>query len=172
MHAVRLLTPEDAAALYALRLEALRTDPDAFLATYEEERSRGVDDFAARLREGDGDAACGVMGAFVEDALVAMVGFVRTPRIRARHKAIIWGTWVAPRVRGRGIGRALMQSALARLRGVDGIEIVELSVTTGQTAARALYLGLGFEPFWLEEHAMKDGDRYIDEEHLVLRLVR
>lgn len=51
--------------------------------------------------------------------------------------------YVVPHLRGRGIGRALMERAidLARGRGADGIDL-----NTGETdtAARALYESMGF----------------------------
>jgi ribosomal protein S18 acetylase RimI-like enzyme len=51
--------------------------------------------------------------------------------------------YVAPPLRGRGIGRALLEAtiAVARERGADGIDL-----NTGETdtAARALYESMGF----------------------------
>jgi ribosomal protein S18 acetylase RimI-like enzyme len=51
--------------------------------------------------------------------------------------------YVAPRLRGRGIGRALMNAVLdlARQRGAD---YIELGTEEDDTAARALYESLGF----------------------------
>lgn len=164
-HELRLLGPDDAEALRALRLESLRADPDAFLATVEEDAARDVTWFRDRLVRPDD----GIVGAWVEGELVGMVGFARQERRRARHKGLLWGVWVAPAARGRGLGRALVAAALDRLRAL-GMEQCVLSVTTTQHAARALYASLGFQPFGLERRAIKDGDRYLDEEHLVCDL--
>jgi ribosomal protein S18 acetylase RimI-like enzyme len=51
--------------------------------------------------------------------------------------------YVVPRLRGRGLGRALMQAVLAaaRRRGADRIE---LGTSDSDVAARALYESLGF----------------------------
>lgn len=51
--------------------------------------------------------------------------------------------YVRPERRGRGLGRALMQSAiaLARERGADGMD---LGTDEGDTVAHALYESLGF----------------------------
>jgi len=51
--------------------------------------------------------------------------------------------YVAPALRGRGLGRALMLSALdeARRRGAD---YIDLNTSEHDTAARALYESLGF----------------------------
>lgn len=58
-------------------------------------------------------------------------------------EAYLQELYVVPRLRGRGIGRALLQRAidLARERGADGIDL-----NTGETdtAARGLYESMGF----------------------------
>lgn len=164
MDAVRLLEPADADALFALRLEALASDPDAFLTTYDEERLRTALHFAERLR----DPACAVLGGFSGGGLVGMVGTLRGRRVRERHKASIWGMWVAPSARRRGLARSLMDAALDHLRTAGGVEQVQLLVTSSQAPARALYLSLGFTRFGFEARAMKLADgRYLDEEHMV-----
>jgi RimJ/RimL family protein N-acetyltransferase len=43
-------------------------------------------------------------------------------------------------------------------------------VNAENVRARNLYLSLGFKPFGLEPRAMRVGDRYFDEEHMVLSL--
>ncbi len=58
-------------------------------------------------------------------------------------EAYLQELYVAPPLRGRGIGRALLETAieLSRERGADGIDL-----NTGETdtAARALYESMGF----------------------------
>jgi hypothetical protein len=56
------------------------------------------------------------------------------------------------------------------VREQAGIERILLMVGTSQPAARQLYLSLGFESFGCEPHALKVGDVYVDEEHMVLQL--
>ena len=51
-----------------------------------------------------------------------------------------------------------------------GVEQVQLSVAA-DTAAHKLYSSLGFESFGFEKAAMKVGDVYVDEHHMVLRIV-
>jgi ribosomal protein S18 acetylase RimI-like enzyme len=57
----------------------------------------------------------------------------------------IWGTWVAPPARGRGLARLLMVAAIGWARD-RGASRVDLSVTDQANAARVLYEGLGFTP--------------------------
>lgn len=177
MH-IRRLTEADAAALRELRVRAVREHPDAFLVAAEDEERTTVADWAARLREKAPRSDDAIHGAFLDapagsggaPRLVGMVGFFREPHRKLAHKAVIWGMYVAPEARGGATGRALLDAALAALRAVPDIEIVNLSVVVGNEAARALYLSAGFEHFGLERDAWKLGGRYLDEEMLALRL--
>jgi len=61
-------------------------------------------------------------------------------------------------------------SRATEIRFLNGSEQVLLSVATTQTAAARLYRSLGFESFGCEPKALKIGDRFVDEEYMVLRL--
>jgi mycothiol synthase len=57
---------------------------------------------------------------------------------------------VAPRVRGRGLGRALLLHGLARLRAA-GLTVAELSVQGENASATRLYESVGMRPVWTIE---------------------
>jgi len=97
-----------------------------------------------------------------------MAGFFRYPLAKARHKGRIWGVYVRESCRGQGIGRALLVALLERIRTCRGVEQVFLTVVSGQEAASALYRSLGFNSFGVEPRGLKVGDRYLDNEHMVL----
>jgi ribosomal protein S18 acetylase RimI-like enzyme len=119
----------------------------------------------------DGDPAnTFVVGAFVDGELVGTAGFHREGRAKLRHKGQVWGMYVTARVRRTGIGRAVLLSLLAHAVKVEGIEQVALSVGTTQTAAVALYQSLGFRSFGTERRALKIGEQYFDQEHMVLEV--
>jgi ribosomal protein S18 acetylase RimI-like enzyme len=167
--AVRLLRPEDAAAFRALRLRALLEEPIPFTATYEEEVRDSVQEVAARLAAGT--AGTGVLGAFRVDALVGTLGFYRHAHTKARHRVSLWAMYVAPELRRRGIGRALLDEAIAHLRTVGDVEQVELAVVPTEEPARRLYVARGFESQGVLRRAVRDGERYLDQELMVLRLL-
>lgn len=166
---IRFLTPDDAAEWLRLRLEALEGDPAAFSASLEEYRSLSVDEVKKRLWSG---ADAFVVGAFEGDRMVGMAGFFRDRGPKSRHKGRVWGVYVTPEARGKGVGRKMMKALLERGMAVDGVEQVLLSVAATQEAAIRLYRSLGFESFGREPRALKIGEQFVDEEYMILRTTR
>jgi ribosomal protein S18 acetylase RimI-like enzyme len=165
---IRLLTADDAEAYSTIRLQALERDPEAFSSSAEEHRHLRIDDIKARLSPGSGDNF--VVGAFVAGRLLGTAGFYREAGPKSRHKGHVWGVYLSKELRGQGIGRRMLQTLLDRATKIAGIEQILISVTTTQQAALALYRSLGFASFGREIRALKIGERYIDEEHMVLHM--
>jgi ribosomal protein S18 acetylase RimI-like enzyme len=165
---IRLLTPNDAAEWWRLRLESLMGDPEAFSSSPEDHQSLKLEDVQKRLGTADSDFF--IVGAFVKDQLVGMAGFHREQGMKTRHKGRVWGVYVTPGSRGQRVGRRLLETILQHGVAIDGVEQILISVATTQTAAASLYRSLGFQPFGCEPRALKVGGRYINEEYLVLGL--
>jgi len=167
---IRFLTADDADAYWKIRLEALERDPGAFSASAEDHRTLSVNDVKARLSSNPDSNF--VVGAFVGRRLVGTAGLYREPGLKTRHKGRVWGVYLAAEMRGKGIGRSMLQALLERAAKIAGLEQIVLSVTTTQVSAIAMYRSLGFESWGHEVRALKIGDRYIDENYMVLRLKR
>ncbi|HET6180788.1 MAG TPA: N-acetyltransferase [Candidatus Sulfotelmatobacter sp.] len=170
MMEIRFLTSDDAGEWWRLRKEALLGDPEAFSASGEEHEPLGLEEVRKRLGSEDGERF--VVGAFEDGRLNGMAGFYREKGLKSRHKGRVWGVYVTPATRGEGVGDRMMQALLQRGSAIEGIEQILLSVTTTQVSAVRLYRSLGFESFGREPRALKIGERFIDEEFMILPVKR
>ena len=86
--------------------------------------------------------------------------------LKSRHKALLFGMYVAPAARGAGTGRRLVEAALALARARPGLRVVQLTVTQGNAAAQALYARCGFEVFGQEPMAVFVDGRFHAKVHM------
>ena len=163
---VRELQMAEAEALVSLRRRALAGEPLAFGSSLSDDRL-SLEFARSSLRDTEEQA---IFGAFAGATLVGMVGILRSPRAKQRHRAGIWGMYVAPDARGAGLGRALLEAAVARARTWPEVRQVHLSVTDSSTVARALYESMGFRCWGHEPDVLGWEGRFVDEFHLVLEL--
>jgi RimJ/RimL family protein N-acetyltransferase len=163
---IRKLIENDAEALWRLRLYALETDPVSFAESPEELKRTKVEDYAARLRSGGAENF--VVGAFDGEQLVGMTGFYRDLLLKRRHIGHIWGVFVSPSARGKGVGRGMLAEVIQSAKALPGLLCVRLTAAVTQEAARHLHLAAGFRVFGIEPRSLKIGERFVDENHLTL----
>lgn len=163
---VRRLRPDEAEVFWALRLRGLKEHPEAFGASLEEDSARPMEQVRARL---SGDSQF-VLGAFDGERLVGVAGLHRGAGQKQAHKAILWGMYVPPEARSRGVGRRLVTAVLEEARKMAGVERILLAVSSGNAAAHRLYRALGFRTYGVEPAALKIGSTYVDEELMCLPL--
>jgi GNAT superfamily N-acetyltransferase len=162
---VSRLTPMHAARYRAVMLQAYAEAPDAFTATVAERAPLPLGWWAARVADHP-DPTELVFGAFVDARRVGVAGLRFARRERTRHKATLFGLFVVPAFRGQGIARALVEAVLTQARRAPGTEIVQLTVTQGNAAARRLYASCGFLPFGTEPYALKVGEQFVSVVHM------
>lgn len=167
----RLLTPDGAEAYARLRTAMLIDVPRAFASSPGEangEKAEGVVEYLS-----DPNRAIIVIDHPAKPGeLAASAGIIRTPHLKMRHRANIWGVYCVPELRGRGLGRAVMARAIEHARAWDGVEVVGLSVSARSPSAIALYESLGFVRWGIEPDAMRIDGESFDEVHLTMRLER
>lgn len=138
---VRQLTPAHAGAYLALRLSSLREAPAAAWSSYEEERALAPAEIAERLEPGPVQAA---FGWFDGDELLGLALLRHDARAKIRHRATVWGVYVAPAARGRGVAGELMRALVAHARAAPGLRQLTLVVDSANGGAVRLYAALGF----------------------------
>jgi RimJ/RimL family protein N-acetyltransferase len=166
---IRRLAPDDAPAYRTLRLRCLKEHPDAFTSSYEEDAQKDVAAAAKRLAPDGADA---VFGAFAGGALAGIVGLGREPRAKTRHKATVFGMYVAPEHGRRRVGARLLGHLIDVARQTPGVEQLVLTVTDTNAAARTLYEKAGFRSFGVEPRAIHVGETYLAKNHMILFLAQ
>ena len=161
---IRRLRLDDANSFRAIRLEALKANPEALGSTFEVEDKLDVAWFAGRLENSH------VMGAFRDGELVGTAGFAIQQGQKNAHKGRLWGMYVRPSSRNLGVGRLLLSAVLDVAR--ENVELIQLSVVKENRPARRLYESVGFLEFGMEPKASKLGDKYYDEAHMALDFSR
>ena len=163
---IRRLVPADAAEYRSLRIRALWEYPEAFTCSYEEDERKPVESTHTRLASQD----TLFWGAFDSSGqLCGMVGMDRETRAKNRHKAHVVGMYVTPEQSGAGVGRALIEALLEEARRA-GIELLVLTVTGSNEAARSLYESTGFRSFGVEPKAIRIDGRYHAKNHMYQEL--
>lgn len=154
-YTVRRIGPGRADEYRAIRLEALATEPEMFGSVFAAEAARPSIHFVERVQSSV------VLGAYAEGAIVGMVGLKQEAGLKDAHKAFVWGFFVRPAWRRRGIGSALV-AALAEA-GRPLVEQLTLTVVRHNAAAIALYQRHGFTVYGIEPKSLKDAMGYADE---------
>jgi ribosomal protein S18 acetylase RimI-like enzyme len=163
MH-IRTLQAADAARYRELMLEAYELAADAFTSTAAERRLESEAWWADRIAAADGlrVAFCAEDGA----QMLGTVALEYTCGTKSRHSAGLIGMYVREPSRGRGVGRALLDVALAHAAQRPGVEVLRLTVTEGNEPALCLYRRAGFEAWGTQPMAILTPSGYKGKVHM------
>lgn len=139
-----------------LRLESIQDSPEAFLATVDETLAEPDSTWQNYLQN--------MFFAVDENQhLVGMIACVQEEKAKLAHIVNVYSFYVSPQFRGQGIGKQLLQTAIAHAKSLSGVSKIKLGVMTTQTAARQLYESLGFQTIGISQQAVKVDESYLDE---------
>ncbi|QOQ73414.1 GNAT family N-acetyltransferase [Pseudomonas poae] len=159
---IRTLGAGDAEGYRALMLEAYGAYPQAFTSSVAERALMPLSWWQKRLD----NPLDSLLGAFDGDVLAGIVGLAYEPREKARHKVTLFGMYVNDAYQRNGLGRQLVEAALAEARKHPRLQVIQLTVTAGNDAAFALYQRCGFIQYGLEPLAVRVGEDYFDKIHM------
>jgi RimJ/RimL family protein N-acetyltransferase len=163
---VRRATPADAAELTTLA-RAVGAEPEGWLIATSEWRSAGDERRYLRAIRRTPHAA--VFVAEAREGVVGRLSLARDPHPASSHVADL-GLMVAAGHRRRGIGRALLEQAVAWAREA-GISKLELHVFPHNTPALALYESFGFTREGYRRRHYRRGGEYVDAVLMALEVV-
>jgi ribosomal protein S18 acetylase RimI-like enzyme len=164
---IRPLTASDIDELLELRREALRTDPEAFTASENDDVGLDREFVLEALAQPEVQTT---LGAFENGVLVGMTGVHRMEHEKERHKALLWGMFVRPSNRGHGHGRGLLDHAIRYTRSLEGVTHLQLCVSDSAPEAYAMYRRYGFVVWGVEPDSFRVGGKSIVVRHMTLDL--
>ena len=160
---IKRIEATDSGVYRALMLRGYSEHDTAFTSTFEERAGKPVEWWARRLQ----DPTTVTLGAYdVGDALIGTVRLEAYQRVRERHKVQLTAMYVMKDFAGKGVGRRLLDEALSEARKMNGIEIMNLTVTADNLPAVRLYSKTGFQSFGRETRAVKAAHMYLDKLHM------
>jgi len=150
---IRALNENDVAAFIKIRCDSLQMSPSSFGADPRPETEMDVQ--TTRRDLANKNDSNFILGYFEGAELAGIVGFIREQRLKTKHRSFIWGVFVYPAHRGKGIATQLMEETMQRAKRLEGLQKVTLSVTDTSLAARKVYEKLGFKEYAREPDAMR-----------------
>lgn len=135
---VRPLTEDEWAEFRSVRLAALQESPEAFVASFEEEEAYDEDFWRLRLRRSQ---------RLLAEVDGAAVGVVSVGGVDGEDNTVaeLFGLWVTPALRGKGVAAALVQAG-AKRAAEAGRTHLNYWVGTDNGRAVAFASGFGFRP--------------------------
>lgn len=143
---------------HAIRLDCLKNYPQNFGTLYEEELKKPAYKFDYVITEQP--ASDFLMGAFLNEKLIGMCGFIQEKREKTKHIGEISGMYVMSAYSGQKIGAELLNSTIQAAFTNSAIEQIILAVAGKNHIAQKLYKKFGFEEYGKLNNYFKENDKY------------
>jgi ribosomal protein S18 acetylase RimI-like enzyme len=167
---IRPIRTDDLDAFRAMRIEAVRDYPLAFTADLAETQGRPDEWWIDLVARNAGDGSSVIMVADAGGGRLAGMTGVWTPTApKLAHAGGVWGVYVRPDFRGRGVGERLLRACIEWARTKELVTL-KLSVAAANEVARRCYERVGFTAYGVEPLAIRWEGEFHDEIHMILRL--
>lgn len=151
---VRLFTPDEWPLYKAIRLEALQSDPHVFGSSHAKESA----DPDSRWQDGLRDPqTVAIFGVFDGDALIGMTGIKLLRDDPAGLTAKLWGSWIKPAARSRGVSIPMYRARLDWAAAHPTVKRVIVSHRQSNAASMRANQKHGFQKTHSEDHVWPDG---------------
>jgi ribosomal protein S18 acetylase RimI-like enzyme len=159
----RPLEEPDFTTFVEIRKEAFRNEPEAFGSDYTSYNATPLLDKEHFFEKVINYPFSYVIGAFLENELVGIAGFTCHSAVKRRHKGVLWGMYVRPNHRHKGVARRLADIIMRSAKEDARCEQVLITVSPPGSLAHRFYEALGFILYGVEYRALKLEDEYVDE---------
>lgn len=151
----RRLTAADLDAYRTVRTEGLTKDAGSFRISVADDEAQGEAAWKQRLTE--------EYVVAVEEAgrILAIGGFSRMSGTKADHKGLIWGMYVRPEARGKGVGDLIMKALVDHAKTV--VRQLQLTVVSANPRAINFYQRHGFRLYGVEPESIRHEGGFLDE---------
>lgn len=150
---IRKLVEDEWRIYKQIRLESLNTDPSVFGATMAAESERTEDEWRQPLRSPN----CAVFALFAGDIPKGITGVVLDRDDNEGRTALLWGSWLAPEIRRKGLSKLLFEARLSWAREHATVERVIVSHRATNIASKFANQNFGFVPTHVTQKVWNDG---------------
>lgn len=133
----RLAEKNDFKVVKELMLAALKSDPLAFSASFDEYNSRDDYWWKEYLNPFLFGGASELLLAEIDSQVVGSIGIIYESRERKKHGCTIVWFYVLPKYRGMKIGKSLIENSLERIKSKN---ILKVSLMANESQVRAIEL--------------------------------
>ncbi len=162
------LAPSDAEIYQAFRRLMLNDSPWAFTATEHDDIALDLEFLRSALADPE-NAILAIKGGDGSESLLASAGIYRMRNPKFSHRAKLWGVFVHPQHRGRGLGRAVVEAAVNLAQAWSGVAFIDVGVSANSPEAHAIYRKLGFVEWGREPETTQHLGKRFDEIFMSLR---
>jgi GNAT superfamily N-acetyltransferase len=165
---VSTLDASSVSAYRDLMLEAYEHAADAFTTTAAERRAEPQSWWEKRIGSSSGIATS--FGVWDGPRLVGTVAVEYSAKLKTRHTALVLGMYVTPSHRGKGLGRSLVEAAIAVASARPEVVVLTLTLTEGNEPALRLYRAAGFAVWGIKPMAIRTESGIKGKIHMSLAL--
>ena len=167
---IRELTADDAEAFRDLQRVAAQLAESGFTSSLDAWESKSLTEISRILAAEHASHHEFILGAFIDHKLVGMVGFFRPSRPRPEPRGHVWGMFMRPEWRGKGIAGQLMDQLIAHAKKMPNLYTIQLTTLDRSKGIIALYRSRGFEVFATEQQVIRIGQVQYNELYMQLNL--